>query len=196
MNTLLLLAIVAIIALVLPNLYRHFCEDKKQEIDVKANASVEQIVAADREYMFANYGGNYHWYETSVVLKHYLDANEQNGDVELITNVFQVIKEKDGGADTFVVQISHCDGECEIIVLDGFWVEDFALNEKLISISFLDAYYRVMSVNYPKPHSRQCVLRSQVGAKEANAQYIFGNQKLQLYVDSFTGNVTDKNPVF
>jgi hypothetical protein len=53
-----------------------------------------------------------------------------------------------------------------------------------------------MAANAPKPHSRQVVLRKEVGPNSINPQYIFGNFQAQLYVDAVTGDVKTKNPAF
>lgn len=54
-----------------------------------------------------------------------------------------------------------------------------------------------MASNFPKPHSRNCVLRREIGPiPDVNPQYIFGNTKSQLYVDAVTGSVTNHTPAF
>lgn len=65
-----------------------------------------------------------------------------------------------------------------------------------IEITFNEAFQRVMESNYPKPHSKNCVLRKEVGSTDYHPQYIFGNPHAQLYVDAVTGEVTDKNPIY
>ena len=70
------------------------------------------------------------------------------------------------------------------------------MDKEPIKITFAEALEKLNQVNFPKPHSRYCVLRKEVGPKDANVQYIFGNSKAQLYVDAVTGEVTDLNPVF
>ena len=53
-----------------------------------------------------------------------------------------------------------------------------------------------MEANIVKPHSKVCVLRKAVGPKEANVQYIFGNEDGAVFVDAVTGDVTDVDPFF
>ena len=84
----------------------------------------------------------------------------------------------------------------KIDVKDGFWIEDCVLNNEVIKVSYQEAFEKMMATNMPKPHSRHCVLRKEVGPKDANPQYIFGNTRAQIYVDATTGKVSDKNPVF
>ena len=50
--------------------------------------------------------------------------------------------------------------------------------------------------NIPKPHSKNVVLRKEIGSLDANPQYIFGNSQAQVYVDAVTGEVRGYNPAF
>ena len=167
------------------------------EITANGSVKVDYTISADREYMFVNHQSDYRWYETSIVLSSYLDAADQSGVVACVANVFQVVTPEDsGGADTYVVQITHTPTEVQIDEQHGFWIEDYPLNEQGIKLTFQQAYDKLMSANYPKPHSRHCVLRKQVGPVDANPQYIFGNSRAQVYVDAVTGNVSNTNPAF
>ncbi len=170
------------------------CEKAKKQEKVEALV-VENTVSTDREAMFLAYGGDYSWYETCVVYKDYLDE-ECDGTVNEVTNVFQVVKTDGESFDPYAI-LSHYtkDGHSQT-VYHSFWLEDYPLNKEDINITFAEAYERIMQANYPKPHSRNCVLRKQVGACLANPQYIFGNTHAQLYVDAYTGKVSDVNPVF
>lgn len=170
--------------------------DTTQVVDGQtAGLNVENLVNLDKQYMFNTYGKDYRWYETCIVLKDFLDE-ENDGTVTGVSNIFQVVWEKDNGADVNVVMITHVGDSTQVDVKHGFWVEDYPMNDAAIKVSFKDAYDKVMAVNYPKPHSRHVVLRKEVGPADANPQYIFGNSQAQLYVDAGTGNVVDKNPVF
>lgn len=158
---------------------------------------VENTISVDREYMFLNYNSDYRWYETCVLLKDYLDDENCDGTVAGVSSVFQVVFNQDEhSADVNVILTSHTLEGDQIDVKEGFWVEDFPLNAETIAISFKEAYEKILEVNYPKPHSKHCVLRKEVGPIDANPQYIFGNSQAQLYVDAVTGKVSDKNPVF
>lgn len=70
------------------------------------------------------------------------------------------------------------------------------MNEEVINISYKEAYEKMMEANYPKPHSKHCVLRKEVGPYDCNPQYIFGNIEAQIYVDAVTGAVSDQSPAF
>ena len=157
---------------------------------------VENVTGMDRQKMFQDFGKDYRWFETCIVLKDYLDSEETDGTVTGISNIFQVVVEKDNGADVRVVMFTHVGDSTQVDVANSFWVEDFPMNEDAIKLTFKDAYDKVMAANAPKPHSRQVVLRKEVGPNSINPQYIFGNSQAQLYVDAVTGDVKTKNPAF
>lgn len=174
------------------------CNKKDKDVkpdSVSTELVVENTVSTDREYMFTNYGEEYRWYETCVLLKEYLDE-ECTGSIAGISNVFQAVLEVEKGFDTKVVLFTYTPDTCAIEVKDAFWVEDFPMNDDAVKVTFKEAFDKVMAVNYPKPHSKHVVLRKQIGPKACNPQWIFGNQHAQLYVDAVTGDVTDKNPAF
>ena len=170
-------------------------QNESTEVVDTAAMVLENVTGTDRQYMFTNYGSDYRWFESCIVLKDFLDE-ECDGTITGISNVFQVVEEKDKGADTFVVLAAHTPDTTAYEVKHGFWVEDFPLNEEQIKVTFAQAFEKINQVNLPKPHTRQVVLRKQVGPVAANPQYIFGNVRAQLYVDAVTGDVTDKNPCF
>lgn len=157
---------------------------------------VENVTGMDRQKMFQDFGKDYRWFETCIVLKDYLDSEETDGTVTGISNIFQVVVEKDNGADVRVVMFTHVGDSTQVDVANSFWVEDLPMNEDAIKLTFKDAYDRVMAANALKPHSRQVVLRKEVGPNSINPQYIFGNSQAQLYVDAVTGDVKTKNPAF
>lgn len=170
------------------------CHRKKQSIPVVKEINVEEVISMDNKSMLDKYGDNYRWYESCIVLDNFLDE-ENEGTVNEIVNVFQTVISKDEGFDTQVYKIQHFkDGTVVSDSVKGFWVEDFPLEE--IKVPFDSAFNLVMQVNLPKPHSRYCVLRKEIGPNAINPQYIFGNSKVQIYVDAITGKVTDKNPAF
>lgn len=166
------------------------------EVVEPANLHVEYVVSTDRQYMYVNYGGDYRWFESCITLQDFIDDEECDGTVASIANVFQVVEESENGADVHVVLAAHTPDTTAYEVKHGFWVEDEPLNEEAIVITFEGAFERMMEANCPKPHSKQCVLRKQVGPVDANPQYIFGNSHAQVYVDATTGDVNTDNPVF
>lgn len=168
----------------------------KNKDNDKKEIIVENVVKADRDYMTENYGNTYVWYETQIFLNDYLDE-ECDGSFSEIVDVFQVITTIDSVTfDTKVIKMYHVADSSYIEEIEGFWVEDMNMNDEIISVTYKQAFQLINETNYPKPHSKNCVLRKEVGKIEANPQYIFGNFEAQLYVDALTGDVTDESPSF
>lgn len=174
------------------------CDKQKNKIDDNkpvAELVVENVYNLDRQYMFTNYGQDYRWYESCILLKNYLDE-ECDGAVAGISNVFQVINESGNGADVHVVLVAHTPDTVAYEVKQGFWVEDFPLNDEQIKVTYAQAFEKINQVNLPKPHSKNCVLRKPIGPVACNPQYVFGNISAQLWVDAVTGEVRESNPAF
>lgn len=156
---------------------------------------VENAIAMDKENMDLTYGKDYKWFETCIVLNEYMDSENANDSVVGISNIFQVVEQKSSKSfDVHVIMYTHVGDSTQVDVKEGFWIEDFPMDS--IKVTFKEAYAKLMAANLPKPHSRQCVLRKEIGPKECNPQYIFGNSEAQVYVDAITGEVTDMNPAF
>lgn len=177
------------------------CEkNKKEEIKqeeqttVVESLDVENIISTDREFMFLNYGDDYRWYETCILMKDFMDE-EPTSDVIMVNSIFQVVTERGKGYDVHVIKISHQLDTSYVEVVKGLWVEDFSMNDEEIIVTYEEAWNKAMEANCPKPHSQHCVLRKEVGPKAANPQYIFGNSRCQIYVDANTGEATPVNPV-
>ena len=173
------------------------CTTKQAELTAQnTEIVVENTISMDREAMFVNHANDYRWYETGVVLKDFLDE-ENDGTIDMVVNVFQSVEMLDSTSfDTFVTKYQHTyAGDIEETI-HGFWVEDYPLNDEEIKITFKEAYEKVMEVNLPKPHTRQVVLRKQVGPVDAYPLWICGNLKSQMDVDAVTGEVSDENPAF
>ncbi len=161
-----------------------------------AELVVENTISTDRQDVYLNHGKEYRWYETGVQLANFLDE-DSDGTIELVVNVFQVIEQHDSTSfDTFVFKYQHTLEGTASESIHGFWIEDYPLNDEVIKVSFKEAFEKIQEVNYPKPHTRQVVLRKQVGPVDANPQWIFGNLHSQLYVDAVTGEVSPTNPAF
>ena len=176
------------------------CNSNKQKKEIKPDTVglvVENTISTDREYMYLHAGKNYRWFETQVTLKNYLDEDSTSSDVEKIVSIFQTINEVDTCSfDTYVYSFTHEGGKTEIVCVKDFWIEDLILDDQKINLTFKDAYNRFMMADCPKPHSRFCTLRRQLGPIPANPQYIFGNIKEQVFVDATTGDVSTVNPAF
>lgn len=160
---------------------------------------LENCISTDRQAMYIKClkdTSMYRFFESSIVLKDFLN-NDPDGEIEKVTNIFQKIKEVGKGYDTMVYFFEHnSNGTEKVDSVEGFWIEDYPLDEEPIAISFNLAFKKLMEANLPKPESRHCVLRKEVGAKPCNAQYIFGNSISQVYVDGVNGNVQTSDPAF
>ncbi len=175
------------------------CEEKEnkefeQEEQKIESLIVENVISTDREFMFLNFDEDYRWYETCILMQDFMDEDPSD-NVEAVTSIFQIVTERETGFDTQVVMTVCTLDTNTVEVVKGFWVEDFPMNSEEITLTFSEAWNKVMETNCPKPHSRQCVLRKEIGPKAANPQYIFGNSKGQIFVDAVTGEVSEHNPV-
>lgn len=169
--------------------------DTTEVVSQSPQLNVEQTVSLDRQYMYMNWSEDYRWFETCIVLQDFLDE-ENDGTITGISNVFQVVEESGNGADVHVILASHTPDTTAYDVKHAFWVEDYPLNEEVITVTFEQAYEKLMATNCPKPHSKHVVLRKQVGPVDANPQYIFGNMNEVVFVDATTGDVSTENPCF
>lgn len=170
--------------------------DQTDTTVVVAVPTVEEIIGLDKQAMFLNHAEDYRWYETGVQLNDWLDG-ECDGSFNLVVNVFQAVEARDSASfDTYVVKYQHVGEDVFEEAIHGFWVEDYPLENEAIKVTFAEAFQKVQEVNLPKPHTRQVVLRKQVGPKPANPQWIFGNLRSQIYVDAVTGAVSKDNPAF
>ena len=162
----------------------------------KEEVVVENVITNDINYMYENYGDTYVWYESQIYLNDFLDE-ECDGSFSKIVNVFQVVTPTDSvGGESLVVQITHVGDSSNVETTEGFWLEDMPMVFRHLTVTYDHAFQLMNQSNYPKPHSRNCVLRKEVGPKVANPQYIFGNIQSQIYVDAINGNVTDCSPSF
>lgn len=167
--------------------------------NVKAAAlNVEHVIATDKQAMFTQFNKDYRYFESQITLKNFMDGENASAEVAEINNVFQVvdITENQKSADVHVVMFNHVGDKTEKTVINSFWMEDYPLNDEAIKVTFEQAFDKMMKANIVKPHSRKCTLRKEVGPKDANPQYVFGNSHAQVYVDAVTGAVSGKNPAF
>ena len=158
---------------------------------------VDHAIAMDRQAMYLKFGGDYRWFETCIRLPEFLDSENVTSDPEMVVNVFQSIVEKGNGADVCVWKFQHFpDGTVAVDSVNGFWIEDFPLNEEVIKFNYTSAFQRVFEVNLPKPHSKNVILRNPVGPIGVNAQWVFGNISEQIWIDAVTGEAKSSNPAF
>ena len=158
---------------------------------------VDHIIATDRQAMFMKFGDNYRWYETEILLPYFLDSDSVTSNPEMLVNIFQSVIEFDNGADTYVWKFQHfADGTLVVDSIHGFWIENWPLNEEILSLNYEKAWNKMMATNYPKPHSKHVTLRNPVGPVYVNTQWIFGNIREQIWVDAVTGECKNSNPAF
>ena len=169
----------------------------KAQTEIVSTIDVDHAIALDRQTMYANYKDNYRWYETEILLPEFLDAENVTSDPEMVVNVLQSIVEEGNGADVWVHKFQHFkDGKVVHDSIQGFWIENYALNDEVIKLNYTAAYDRMMQSNFPKPHSRYVTLRNPIGPVAINTQWIFGNIHEQIWIDAVTGDAKNSNPAF
>lgn len=179
------------------------CNSSKEDIKLQdsvvtaAVLDVEHSIALDRQTMYVNYKDNYRWYETEILLPEFMDSDSATSNPEMIVNVLQSIVEEGNGADVWVHKFQHFkDGTVVHDSINGFWIENYALNDEVIKLKYTEAWDRMMAVNFPKPHSRYVTLRNPIGPVAVNTQWIFGNIHEQIWIDAVTGDAKNSNPAF
>ena len=179
------------------------CGSSKEDIKLQdsvvttAVLDVEHSIALDRQTMYANYKDNYRWYETEILLPEFMDSDSATSNPEMIVNVLQSIVEEGNGADVWVHKFQHFkDGSVVHDSIQGFWIENYALNDEVIKLKYIEAWDKVMAVNFPKPHSKHVTLRNPIGPVAVNTQWIFGNVHEQIWIDAVTGDAKNSNPAF
>ena len=179
------------------------CNSSKEDIKLQdsvvttAVLDVEHSIALDRQTMYVNYKDNYRWYETEILLPTFMDSDSATSNPEMIVNVLQSIVEEGNGADVWVHKFQHFkDGTIAHDSIQGFWIENYALNDEVIKLKYTEAWDRMMQTNFPKPHSRYVTLRNPIGPVAINTQWIFGNIHEQIWVDAVTGDTKNSNPAF
>ncbi len=152
----------------------------------------EHVMATDREWTFLHVGDGYDWFETEVVYAEKLNAPEQTGEIARIRNIFQKATKVGNGYNVNVYQAITTKEGTVYQSKDGFWIEDLPLNEVKLSLTFGEAFDRLMEANIVKPDGRYCVLRKPVGpVADQHPLYIFGNKKAGMaVVDAVTGAVS------
>lgn len=179
------------------------CSSNKEDVKLQdsvvttAVLDVEHSIALDRQAMYVNYKDDYRWYETEILLPEFMDSDSATSNPEMIVNILQSVVEEGNGADVWVHKFQHFkNGEIVHDSIQGFWIENYALNDEVIKFKYTEAWDRMMAVNYPKPHSKHVTLRNPIGPVSVNTQWIFGNVREQLWCDAVTGEIRNSNPAF
>ena len=166
-------------------------------ISIKNVINVDRAIATDRQAMYMNYKDDYRWFETEILLPEFIDSDSATSDPEMVVNILQSIIEKGNGADVWVHKFQHFnDGTVVHDSIQGFWIENYALNDEVIKLNYTEAWDRMMAVNFPKPHSKHVTLRNPIGPVAVNTQWIFGNIHEQIWIDAVTGEAKKSNPAF
>ena len=159
---------------------------------------VEKINQEDAKYMAENYANDdYQWLECCIDFVDFLD--EDNGhEVASVANIYKIVTAVDSANFVEkVVLIAHTRDTMVTEERYGIWVGDNRMDTFApFKVNLEKALSQMYKANCPKPHSRHCVIRKEVGPKDCNPQYIFGNKQCQVYVDVVTGSVSSTNPVF
>ena len=165
--------------------------------DSTVTLNVEHAIAMDRQTMYLKFKDNYRWYETEILLPYFLDSDSATSNPVMIVNILQSMVEEGNGFDTWVWKFQHFpDGTVLKDSIQGFWIENYSLNEEVLTVKYTEAYDKMMAVNYKKPHSKHVTLRNPIGPVAVNTQWIFGNVKEQIWVDAVTGECKNSNPAF
>ena len=179
------------------------CSSNKEDVKLQdsvvttAVLDVEHSIALDRQAMYVNYKDNYRWYETEILLPEFMDSDSATSNPEMIVNILQSVVEEGNGADVWVHKFQHFkDGTVVHDSIQGFWIENYALNDEVIKFKYTEAWDRMMAVNFPKPHSKHVTLRNPIGPVAVNTQWIFGNIHEQIWIDAVTGDAKNSNPAF
>jgi hypothetical protein len=171
--------------------------DNKDASGVLVKLDVDHLISTDRQSMYMNYKDNYRWYETEILLPEFMDSDNATSDPEMVVNILQSIVEEGNGADVWVHKFQHFkDGTFAHDSIQGFWIENYALNDEVIKLNYTKAWDRMMATNLPKPHSRHVTLRNPIGPVAVNTQWIFGNISEQIWIDAVTGEAKNSNPAF
>ena len=208
MKKLMLFVLSALFCLVLGFSSCTGCDNKAQDEVVKDTTelavkdsvvaiNVEHAIAMDRQAMYLKFKDDYRWYETDILLPEFLNAENVTSDPVMVVNIFQSVVERGNGFDTWVWKFQHLNnGTVLKDSVQGFWIENNALNDEAIKLKYTEAFDRIMQTNAPKPQSKHVTLRNPIGPIAINTQWIFGNIHEQLWVDAVTGDVKNSNPAF
>ena len=159
--------------------------------------NVENAISMDRQAMYLKSGGDYRWFETEILLPEFMDGDNATSDPVMIVNVFQKVIERGNGFDTWVYKFQHFnDGTVLTDSIQGFWIENWPMEDKEIKLKYVEAWDKMLAVNFPKPHSKHVTLRNPIGPVAINTQWIFGNIKEQIWIDAVTGEAANSNPAF
>lgn len=178
-------------------LFTTACVDLDPDGDKTARIlNVEDINEGDLQYMKENYKNNYRWYQSSILLKEYLDAENQTGEVAEITNIFMIITDPGKSFDTNIIMFRHTLEDDDIDIIPSLWIEeDVNIKEGLVDVKFKDAVKKALT-SKPVLHTKRVVLRDHLGPRDINPQYTFGNNHGLIFIDATYGTLAHEQPAF
>jgi hypothetical protein len=95
--------------------------------------------------MYLKFGKDYRWYETDILLPEFLNSENVTSDPVMVVNIFQSVVERGTGFDTYVWKFQHlADGTVLTDSIQGFWIENQALNDEVIKLKYVEAFDRIM----------------------------------------------------
>ena len=157
--------------------------------------SFDDCMRRDLAWMDQHYGNDYRWYECGILMKSYLDE-DNDGSIADLTNVFMIRSDPGKSYDTNVVLLHHGKGGFGIFNLESKWVEeDVFMKKDQINVIFKESLIKAKSTK-PLLHTKHVVLRKQLGPNDANPQYIYGNNHGLLFIDATTGYISHDSPAF
>ena len=157
--------------------------------------SPEDCIEEDCKYMKETYGDDYRWYEASAILCDYLDAENTDGTIAELTNIFMIRADKDS-YDTNIIMFIHTTEGTVTQIIPSHWVEEdvFIIPER-VRITFNRAWKTALKAT-PILHTKHVVLRKQLGPNDTAPQYIFGNNHGLVFIDAFSCQLNYESPAF
>ena len=69
----------------------------------------------------------------------------------MVVNIFQSVVERGTGFDTWVWKFQYlADGTVLTDFIQGFWIENQALNDEVIKLKYIEAFDKIMQTSAPK----------------------------------------------
>ena len=191
-----LLAIVGILATGCSSCHSGKGNSNKSDYDgvVQNLTEVENVIALHRQTMNQLVGGKkYCWYETSILFNDSINADNLNDlHVVDVTDVFQTFNPNLCQKITTNVK----KGTLIPAPVPDIWIEDVDMSYSEIKLTVKDVLQRLSEWNGIIPLSIGITLRTPLGPKACNPQYVIGNIGQVIFVDAVTGDITDWCPAF
>lgn len=161
------------------------CDNKQNPTLSNKELVVENVISTDREYMFT-ICNDYMWYETSITLDEYVDAEDCDGSVYEVKNTFRYIDEQTGDIKT--TYITHTRDSVVYQTTSEFVIGYASIDDETLRLTYNEAYRRLAESNTVRPHTRIC----QLIMGNNNAQYIFTDDTVYVSIDAVTGAVNSE----